>query len=232
MLFSCLIGEAHLASPEDQKHHVESPLQDQSSSFWSVDPGWDQTRLGELFFDQVAELEKVISGESCKGTVLEKSWAANGELTSGMQENVEDSVGLVEMRDHDEHVDPSSCSFPLTGRCDIQGQSESPRVQNFEQGTFHDSISLPSGEAALFDESQGSPSSVESCCSDEASQKRIRNNQASRKFRRVRKERHKTLFARASKLEQENQSLKLQVNQMMREVIALRSMLPKNIIHI
>ena len=231
-MFSCLIGDAHLASPEDQEHHVESPLQDQTSNFWSVDPGWDQTRLGELFFDQVAELEKVISGESCKGTVLEKSWAANGELTSSMQENVEDSVGLVEMGDDDEHVDPSSCSFPVTGRCDIQGQNKSPYVQNFDQGTFHQSTSLPSGEAALFDESQGSPSSVESSCSDEASQKRIRNNQASRKFRRVRKERHKTLFARASKLEKENQSLKLQVNHMMREVIALRSMLPKNIIHI
>ena len=196
-MFSYVTGDAHLASPEGQERHPESPLQDQTSNIWSVDPGWDQTRLGELFFDQVAELEKVISGESCKGAVLEKSWPANGELTSSRQENVEDGIGLVEMCDHDD-VDASSCSFPVAGRCYIQGQNESECVQNFQQGTLHHS-SLPSGEAALFDESQGSPSSVESSCSDEALQKRIRNNQASRKFRRVRKERHKNIVCKGIK---------------------------------
>lgn len=217
----CPSGAAHLASPQDQEYLLESPLQDQTSSLWSVDPGWDQTSLGE-FFDQVAELEKVITGESCKGIVAEK-WAANGEFFSGVQESMEDDTGL---------ADSSCCSFPVVGRDDVQGQEESRCFEMFEQHTVDHLASLSSGEAASFDESQGSPSSVGSSCSDEASEKRIRNNQASRKFRRVRKERHKTLFARATKLERENQSLKVQVNEMMREVISLRSMLPKNVIHI
>ena len=213
-MFSCPTGVANLASPHDQENFLESPLQDQTSNFWSVDPRWDQTGLGDLFFDQVAELEKLTSVESCKGIVLGKSWDANGA------QNMEDVVGLVELSPN-----VRGCNFS------VHGPEENTVLEMFEQQTLEHSTSLPSGETLMFDQSQGSPSSVGSSCSDEALEKRIRNNKASRKFRRVRKERHKTLFARASKLERENSCLKLQVNQMMREIISLRSLLPKSIVH-
>lgn len=185
----------------------------------------DRTSHGELFFDQVAELEKVISGDGCRGTVLGKPCSVNGELYNVVQESVGDGVSLVEGLNCDQAVD--ACSW-----CSMPGQNESPCIEEFEQQATDHSSTLSNGKAASFDDSQGSPSSVGSSCSDEASEKRIRNNQASRKFRRVRKERHKTLFAKASKLAQENHSLKLQVNEMMREVITLRSMLPKSTLEV
>ena len=169
----------------------------------------------------------MISGDSCRGTVLGKSWSVNGELYNVVQESVGDGVSLIEGLNCDQAVDACSCSLSVAEGCSVLGQSENPCIEEFKQATDHSST-LSNGEAASFDDSQGSPSSVGSSCSDEALEKRIRNNQASRKFRRVRKERHKTLFAKASKLAQENHSLKLQVNEMMREVIALRSMLPKS----
>ncbi|KAJ7391965.1 hypothetical protein OS493_016272 [Desmophyllum pertusum] len=120
-------------------------------------------------------------------------------------------------------------SLPLLGNGDL----DSKDFEMIEQQTFeHSSVLSGEAAAALFDVSQGSPSSVGSSCSDETSEKRVRNNQASRKFRRARKERHHTLFARASKLEHENQSLKLQVNEMVQEIISLRSLLPNNIIQV
>lgn len=86
---------------------------------------------------------------------------------------------------------------------------------------------VPIIENSLVDESQGSPSSVGSSCSDEALEKRMRNNQASKKFRRLRKERHRTLFARACKLGQENQLLRNHIDEMTREVVFLKSLLIK-----
>ena len=231
-MFLCVLGDAHLASPQDKECLLESPLQEQTSSYCSLDSGYHPTSRGELFFDQVAELEKVISGESCKGNVSGKPWGANGALFDGIQENMEESVGLAEMSDHEQDVDACSSSVLVTGRDRAPNQKEGLCLEMFEQQPSNHSSLLPCGDAVLFDESQGSPASVASSGSDEASEKRIRNNQASRKFRRIRKERHKTLFARASKLERENQLLKLQVNEMTREVVTLRSMFPNSIIHI
>lgn len=225
-------GVAHPATPVGQEHFLESPLQDHGTIFWSADPALDRTSHGELFFDQVAELEKVISGDGCRGTVLGKPWSVNGELYNVVQESVGDGVSLVEGLNCDQAVDACSCRLPVGEWCSMLGQNESPCIEEFEQQATDHSSTLSNGKAASFDDSQGSPSSVGSSCSDEASEKRIRNNQASRKFRRVRKERHKTLFAKASKLAQENHSLKLQVNEMMREVISLRSMLPKSTLEV
>ncbi|XP_078375924.1 uncharacterized protein LOC144659390 [Oculina patagonica] len=213
---------ANLASPQKEQDLLKSPLLDQDGSLWSVDLSWDQTRLGELFFDQVAELEKLIPGESCKENVLEKSWGSNAELFNDGEGAIEECVGPIEEQDRKQAV----------GICGGDGDAECEDLEMIEQQTFKHS-SVLSGEAtALFDVSQGSPSSTGSSCSDETSEKRMRNNKASRKFRRARKERHHSLFARASKLEQENQSLKLQVNEMIQEIISLRSMLPKNILQV
>ena len=223
------LGVANLASPKTEEGLLESPLLDQGS-FWSTDLGWDQTSLGEPFFDQVAELEKLIPGESCKGHLFGKSWVANTELFNPGEELDKEWVGPIE----DSGQAAGISRYALTGHLPNPGvddHGESNDIEMIEQQVCKPS-SVPSGEAtALFDVSQGSPSSVDSSCSDEASEKRIRNNQASRKFRRARKERHHTLFARALKLEQENQSLKLQVSEMIQEIISLKSMLPKNTVH-
>lgn len=224
-------GVADLASPKTEEDLLESPLLDQGS-LWCTDLGWDQTSLGQPFFDQVAELEKLIPGESCKGRLFGKSWVANTELFNG-EEVLEEWVGPIEVEDSSQAV--GICGSALTGDLPNPGDeddAESKDMERVEQQVCELS-SVLSGEAtALFDVSQGSPLSVGSSCSDEASEKRIRNNKASRKFRRARKERHHTLFARALKLEQENQLLKLQVNEMIQEIISLKSMLPKNTVHV
>lgn len=223
-------GVFHLASPKGQEHLVESPLEDQSSSFWSIDPAWGQSDHRELFFDQVAELEQLMSGENCREIVFQKSWPVNGALSLGSAQNKEDVDGSVELSDSEENLNAGGLSCPGPGISCVQSSEENPPPE--QQALEHSPASLPNNESMLFDQSQDSPSSVGSSCSDEASEKRIRNNEASRKFRRARKERHKTLFAKATKLEKENWSLKLQVNEMMREIASLRSMLPKNINHV
>lgn len=166
--------------------------------------------------------------ESCKGHFLEKSWGANMELFNNDEEATEKCVSLIEEQDMNQAA--GICGSALNGGLAAQGDGdvESEDLEIIEQQTFEHS-SVLSGEAtALFDVSQGSPLSTGSSCSDETSEKRMRNNQASRKFRRARKERHHTLFARVSKLEQENQLLKLQVNEMIQEISSLRSMLGPN----
>ena len=181
----------------------------------------------------MAELEKLIPGESCKGHLLGKSWVANTELFNYGEEVLKEWVGPVDVEDSNQAA--GICGIALTGHLPNPGGgdvAESNDLEMIEQQACKQS-SVLSGEAtALFDVSQGSPSSVGSSCSDEASEKRIRNNQASRKFRRARKERHHTLFARASKLEQENQLLKLQLNEMIQEIISLKSMLAKSAVHV
>lgn len=223
-------GVANLASPQTEEV-LESPLLDQDSSLWSGNLGWDQTRLGELFFDQVAELEKLIPGESCKEHLMEESWDANTELFNNGEEATGECAGLTEgpERNHATgiHVGALNGGLPMHG-----DDAKSKDLEMIEQQEFKHSSVLGGEATALFDVSQGSPSSVGSSCSDETSEKRMRNNKASRKFRRARKERHHTLFARASKLEQENQLLKLQVNEMIQEIVSLRSMLPKNMVQV
>ena len=226
------LGVANLASPKTEENLLESPLLDQGS-LWSTDLGWDQTSLGEPFFDQVAELEKLIPGESCKGHLFGKSWVANTEVFNYGGEVDKDWVGPIDEEDGNQAAGIFGCA--LTGHLPNPGDdddAESNDIEMIEQQACKLS-SVPSGEAtALFDVSQGSPLSVGSSCSDEASEKRVRNNQASRKFRRARKQRQHTLFARALKLEQENQLLKLQVNEMIQEIISLKAMLPKNTVHV
>lgn len=225
-------GVANLASPKTEEDLLESPLLDQGS-FWSTDLGWDQTSLGEPFFDQVAELEKLIPGESCKGHLLGKSWVANTELFNCGEEVHKEWVGPICVEDSNQAA--SICGSVLADHLPNPGDgddAESNDIEMIEQQACKHSSVLGGEASALFDVSQGSPSSIGGSCSDEASEKRIRNNQASRKFRRARKERQHTLFARASKLEQENQLLKLQVNEMLQEIISLKSMLPKNIVHV
>lgn len=180
----------------------------------------------------MAELEKLIPGESCKGNLFGKSWVANAELFNG-EEVLKEWVGPIDVEDGSQAA--GICGSALTGDLLNPGDdddAESKDMERIEQQACKLS-SVVSGEAtALFDVSQGSPSSIGSSCSDEASEKRIRNNKASRKFRRARKERHHTLFARALKLEQENQLLKVQVNEMIQEIISLKSMLPTNSVHV
>ena len=227
---SFTLGVANLASPKIEEDLLESPLLDQGS-LWSTDLGWDQTSLGEPFFDQVAELEKLIPGENCKGHLFGKSWVANTELFNG--EEVDKWVGPTDIDDSNQAA--GICGSALTGHLLNPGDeddTESKDMEIIEQQACKLSTVLSGEATALFDVSQGSPSSVGSSCSDEASEKRIRNNQASRKFRRARKERHHTLFARAVKLEQENQLLKLQVKEMIQEIVSLKSMLPKNTVHV
>ena len=171
-----------------------------------------------------------MSGENCREIVYQKSWPVNGALSLGIAQNKEDVDGSVELSDSEENLNAGGLSCPGPGISCVQSSEENPPPE--QQALEHSPASLPNNESMLFDQSQDSPSSVGSSCSDEASEKRIRNNEASRKFRRARKERHKTLFAKANKLEKENWSLKLQVNEMMREIASLRSMLPKNINHV
>ena len=180
----------------------------------------------------MAELEKLISGECCKGHLLGKSWAADTELFNYDEEVLKEWVGPVDVQDGSQAADIFGRA--LSGQLLNPGNddAESNDLEMIEQQTCKHSIVLSGEASALFDVSQGSPSSTGSSSSDESSEKRIRNNQASRKFRRARKERHHTLFARASKLEQENQLLKLQVNDMIQEIISLKSMLPKNSVHV
>ena len=229
----CTLGVANLASPKTEEDLLESPLLDQAS-LWSTDLGWDQTSLGEPFFDQVAELEKLIPGESCKGHLLGKSLVANAELFNYGEEVLKEWVGPIDVEDGNQAV--GICGSALTGHLPNPGKddddAESNDLEMIDQQAYKHLSALSGEPSALFDVSQGSPSSIGSSCSDEASEKRMRNNQASRKFRRARKERHHTLFARASKLEQENQLLKLQVNEMIQEIISLKSMLPKNTVHV
>ena len=226
------LGVANLASPKTEEDLLESPPLDQGS-FWSTDLGWDQTSLGEPFFDQVAELEKLIPGESCKGHLLEKSWVANTELFNYGEGVLEEWVGPIDVEESNQAT--GICGSALTGHLPNprdDDDAESNDIEMIEQQACKQSSVLSGEASALLDVSQGSPSSIGSSCSDEASEKRIRNNQASRKFRRARKERHHTLFARASKLEQENQLLKLQVNEMIQEIVSLKSMLSKNPVHV
>lgn len=215
-------GDGHLASPKSPEKSLKSlQLQDQSTSFWPEDPGWDQTAPRELFFDQVAELEKIISGENSKGSDSEKPWVAGGEMFGGNQEMMNGRLDEAKCSEQGQVFDTCSSSFLASGS-GAQDQDES----RSEQLTACPS-SVPIMENSLVDESQGSPSSVGSSCSDEALEKRIRNNQASKKFRRLRKERHKTLFARACKLGQENQLLRNHIDEMTREVVFLKSLLIK-----
>lgn len=174
----------------------------------------------------MAELEKFIPGENCKGHCLEESWTVDTELLNN-EDAVNNWVGLEEERDGNQ-----ACGGAHNGSLGILGEIEvkSKDYDMIEQQTVEHSSVLHGEAAALFDVSQGSPSSVGSSCSDEVSDKRLRNNQASRKFRHARKKRNHSLFARASKLEQENQALKLQVNEMLQEIICLRSMLPNSIV--
>lgn len=215
-------GDGHLASPKSPEKSLKSlQLQDQSTSFWPEDPGWDQTAPRELFFDQVAELEKIISGENSKGSDSEKPWVAGGEMFGGNQEMMNGRLDDVKCSEQGQVFDTCSGSFLASG----SGAQDQDGIRS-EQLTACPS-SVPVMENSLVDESQGSPSSVGSSCSDEALEKRIRNNQASKKFRRLRKERHKTLFARACKLGQENQLLRNHIDEMTREVVFLKSLLIK-----
>ena len=223
VLISSSLGDGHLASPKSPENPLKSQLlQDQSTSFWPVDPGWDQTAPRELFFDQVAELEKIISGENSKGSDSEKPWVAGGELCGGNQEMMDGRLDEVKCGEQGQVFDTCSGSFLASGS-GVQDQDRSP----CEQFTADFPSSVPIIENSLVDDSQGSPSSVGSSCSDEALEKRMRNNQASKKFRRLRKERHRTLFARACKLGQENQFLRNHIDEMTREVVFLKSLLIK-----
>ena len=180
----------------------------------------------------MAELEKLIPGEICKGHLFGKSWVANADLFNG-EEVLKEWVGPIDVEDGSQAA--GICGSALTGDLLNPGgddDAESKDMERIEQQARKLSSVLSGEGTALFDVSQGSPSSIGSSCSDEASEKRIRNNKASRKFRRARKERHHTLFARALKLEQENQLLKVQVNEMIQEIISLKSMLPTNSVHV
>lgn len=181
-------------------------------------------------------MEKIISGESYKENVTGKSWAAN-ELCDGSQEILNGKLEVEKCSEQGQDFDTSRGGFqgsenPQQPSSRAQHREKGPWLQHSDKQPPTYLSSLPSIKSTVFDDAQGSPSSVGSSCSDEAVEKRIRNNQASRKFRRLRKERHKTLFARAYKLEQENQVLKNQVKEMMKEVVSLRSLLTKQILHV
>lgn len=224
-------GVYDLASPKTEGDLPKTSVLDEGDSLWSVDsvPDWNKANPGELFFDQVAELEKLIPGERSKGHCLEESWMADVELLKS-EETInnwtgpEEKFGGIDQPDNI-YVRAQNVGLEICGEREV----ESKAFIMIEQQTL-EHLDVLNGEAAgaLFDVSQDSPSSVGSSCGDEVSDKRLRNNQASRKFRRARKERNNSLFVRASKLEQENQALKLQVNQMLQEVISLRSMLSNN----
>lgn len=223
-------GAFDLASPKTKDDLLRTSVLDGGDSLWSVGPvpDWNKANPGELFFDQVAELEKLIPGERSKGHCLEESWMANVEFLKS-EEIINNWAGPEEKLDGINQAD-NICAGAQNVGLDICGGREVGSIDfvMIEQQTQEHGLNGEATEAALFDVTQDSPSSVGSSCSDEVSDKRLRNNKASRKFRRARKERNHSLFARASKLEQENQALKLQVNQMLQEVISLRSMFSNN----
>ena len=230
----------HLASSQPQEDLLESLFQDQSGSFWSTEAGWDNTSLGDLFFDQVAELEKLVPVENGKEIISQNCCCIkNAEYhdaggVAGViakdQENMTDDIALSKSLDTSSVVD----SFGNGITREMKEGSRDASLQQLSVDTGRsdwgeqdfDLSSVPNVEAALLYDFQSSPCSVGSSCSDEAVEKRLRNNKASRKFRRARKERHNILFTRASELEHENHALKLQVNEMMKEISTLRSLLP------
>lgn len=223
-------GAFDLASPRTKDDLLRTSVLDEGDSLWSADPvpDWNKANPGELFFDQVAELEKLIPGERGKGQYLEESWMANVEFLQS-EEIINNWAGPEEKLDGINQVD-NMCAGARNAGLDNCREKEVGSIDfiMIEPQTQQHGLTGEATEAALFDATQDSPSSGGSSCSDEVSDKRLRNNKASRKFRRARKERNHSLFERAAKLEQENKALKLQVNQMLQEVISLRSMLSNN----
>ena len=82
----------------------------------------------------MAELEKLIPGESCKGHLLGKSWVANTELFNYGGEVDKDWVGPIDVEDGNQAAGSFGCA--LTGHLPNPGDdddAESNDVEMIEQ---------------------------------------------------------------------------------------------------
>lgn len=242
-LYTCLFaGNSPLVSPEGQPDLLESWGPGQK---WPDEPAESASQsscLGGHFFDQVAELEKLIPVEATGGL---SSWDANLAYSELGVESCRSDVTdpLCSYRG----ITSTDGGFEEGSLCTSHYSSKNSMSCAFlasnplASGTAEDRTTV--GESCLFENfwhsdkieedaaidcklNSSSPASVGSTSSEErVLEKRKRNNEASRKFRHKKKSKHRSLFARAEQLERDNSALKLQVEELLRETNGLKTIL-------
>ena len=208
------------ASPKDFSDPVDSWRFEQKWSDGSMEFLSQPSSLGDHdhFFGQVAELEKLLHAD---GMDNHACWPLTDQgdnmhttdsllLTFGSGKGGFDDIhGEKEMG----HLTDESLSSNPTLLADSGGESSS--LEDFQEvgqifGGEVESVSLTPSPESTNDYAK-------------ALEKRKRNNEASRKFRRKRKSTHQRLFAKAQKLESDNHILKVQVEELLKELGTLKA---------
>lgn len=193
--------------PETQPSHIKEEEEGEGGTWNSYH--WKQTSFGELFFDQVAELENLTPALDENGSGFNTFTDINpGEGTS-MLENAIDCL-------------PES---PNSDISDIKESSDNSI--NFEKE--YDKVQITSiATKRKKGRSQSPPMTPPLDGCEKILDKRVRNNQASKKFRQLKKGRHKALFDTLQSLESENYELNVQLEQIIKEINQLKTVLPEN----
>lgn len=192
--------------PEIQPSHVKDEEEGEEVT-WNV-YHWKQNSFGELFFDQVAELENLTpASESSSGFKTFNDFDP-GEGTSVLKDAI-NYLPESPSSDISDDKDSSDDSISLKTGCDEMKITLIGNNRKITKPASPPPMPSPNGCQKVLD-------------------KRVRNNQASKKFRLLRKGRHKALFDNLQSLENENYQLNVQLEQIIQEINLLKASLPKN----
>lgn len=188
--------------PEVQPAHVKEGEEGK----WDIYP-WKQKSYGELFFDQVAELENLtpVLGEHQSYKTFSDLHLGEGtsqSLAEDMKEFLPSSPSSANSEDKESSDDSFSSDRDYGETATDPSEIKRKKFTN------------PSLSSSL----DGPPKVLD---------KRVRNNQASKKFRQLRKGRHKALFDKLQSMENENYDLNVQLEQMMKEIKYLKAIIPE-----
>lgn len=193
--------------------------------------GWKQDSYGQPFFDQVAELESILTNldesDSLKSPVccLEEKEIVQ-EVPPFISNLTESPLILSESSFEDLDL-PSSRDILESPDDDLEslgtGSTTSDKVAGIE------SLDPFASAKEASPRKQGKSRSSSPIGSFmKTLDKRIRNNQASKKFRRTRKGKQRALFDKAQELANENYELKVQLENLVQEINELKAIIPED----
>ncbi|XP_031573509.1 uncharacterized protein LOC116307396 [Actinia tenebrosa] len=229
-------GAFGLASPLPFTDLLEISSQDKEEREGDGWVGWKQGSYGQPFFDQVAELESILTNLDDSDSLKTPGCCLNllNEKTEFIQEvpafisNLKESPLILPESSFEDLDLPSSTDILESPDEDVEsidtGSSTSDKVAGLE--SLDPFASAKEARPRKQGKSRSSPP-MDSFM--KTLDKRIRNNQASKKFRKVRKGKQRALFDKVQELANENYELKVQMEKLVQEIDQLKANIPEDI---
>jgi hypothetical protein len=244
-LFCNALGAFGLASPLPFKDLLDtsSPDKEQREEDGWVGCLWKHGSYGQPFFDQVAELESILpkhdESNSIKnpGSFFSSNSSSEKEIPQEVPtfiSNLKESAWSLPESLFGHYEELQVPSF-MTSSPDMTESPDDDDIESLDSATSDKVTGIESLDPFgtlnhdVRTTMQGSDTSSPMGTPVKALDKRSRNNQASKKFRKVRKGKHRALLDKAQELENENYELKVQFEKLVEEINHFKAILPEDI---